>query len=574
PQREETSPPASAASRGPAADGSRGASEADFAVIGLSGRYANADNVTEFWRNLCAGENCIREIPPERWDWRAYFSPQRGRAGSIYSKWGGFLREIDTFDPLFFHLSPLDAERMDPQERLFLEEAYASIEDAGYTPGTLTPTRRVGVFVGVMNGTYSRKPTYWSIANRVSHVMDFQGPSLVVDTACSSSLTAIHLALESLRSGGCECAIAGGVNLIVDPSQYLSLSAQGMLSAGDSCRAFGDMADGFVDGEGVGAIVIKPLAAAAAADDHIYGVLKSSAINAGGRTHGYTVPNPQAQATVVADAIQRAGVPARAISCIEAHGTGTALGDPIEILGLSKAFGRCTSDVQFCALGSVKSNIGHCESAAGIAGLTKLLLQLEHRMLVPSLHAEVANPRINFARTPFVLQRTCCEWRRPLVEVNGERVEYPRTAGLSSFGAGGANAHLIVQEHVGRAVVAQRAGRAAIPPFMFVLSGRDPTSLRERGRRLRGALASGRFGDADLPRIAFTLQTGRDAMSQRLGFTASSLAEVQARLDEFLATDGAAAAAGPGLHVGRVRSANGSADAEATKLADGVTIRD
>ncbi|MCX8131319.1 MAG: SDR family NAD(P)-dependent oxidoreductase, partial [Clostridia bacterium] len=271
----------------------------DIAIIGLSGRYPGARNVDEFWNNLKAGKNCISEIPEDRWDWRKYYDEEKGKRGCIYTKWGGFIEDIDKFDPLFFSISPREAERMDPQERLFLETAYACIEDAGYVPATLGNSRRIGVFVGVMNGNYPVGANYSSIANRVSYVFNFQGPSIAVDTACSSSLTAIHLALESLYSGISECAIAGGVNLISDAKHYVNLSSMTMLSPGNLCRSFGDKADGFIDAEGVGAIILKPLQKAIEDGDHIYGVIKGSMINAGGKTNGYTVPNPNAQFQLV-----------------------------------------------------------------------------------------------------------------------------------------------------------------------------------------------------------------------------------------------------------------------------------
>ncbi|OMG70997.1 SDR family NAD(P)-dependent oxidoreductase, partial [Burkholderia ubonensis] len=323
----------------PAADASSPprAAVREVAIVGMSGRYAQARNVDAFWANLRQGKHCIAEVPDARWDHRAYFDPERGKAGKTYSKWGGFIDGVDRFDPLFFNIAPREAEMMDPQERLFLEEAYASIEDAGHTPASLNARGKVGVFAGVMNSYYGVGTRFWSIANRVSYLFNFQGPSLAVDTACSSSLTALHLALESLRSGACDAAIVGGVNLILDPAQYVLLSTMNMLSAGDRCRSFGAEADGFVDGEGVGAVVLKPLDQAIEDGDRIYGVVTASALNHGGRTNGYTVPNPQAQAEVIARALRDAGIDARTLSYLEAHGTGTSLGDPIEIAGLSKA---------------------------------------------------------------------------------------------------------------------------------------------------------------------------------------------------------------------------------------------
>ncbi|HXH10352.1 MAG TPA: amino acid adenylation domain-containing protein, partial [Alphaproteobacteria bacterium] len=526
----------------------------DVAIIGLSGRYPGADNLTQFWENLKAGRNCISEIPKDRWDWRDYFDPEKGRLGSIYTKWGGFLSDIDKFDPLFFQISPAEAQNMDPQERLFIEEAYAAIEDAGYTPATLGTAagrsdRNIGVFVGVMNSTYAANAKHWSISNRVSYLFDFQGPSLAVDTACSSSLTAIHLALESLYRGTCHCALAGGVNLIVDPIHYQGLSALTMLSATDRCKVFGDQADGFVAGEGVGALVLKPLARAVEDGDHIYGVIKASMINAGGKTNGYTVPNPKAQARVIAETLQRAGVDPRAVSYVEAHGTGTALGDPIEIAALSRAFGQSTRmagsrDTGFCRIGSVKSNIGHLESAAGIAGVTKVLLQLQHRQLVPSLHATVLNPAIDFDHSPFIVQQELTAWPRPRIEVDGDLKEYPRIAGISSFGAGGANAHLIIEEYVadraqgdGPSPPTQITPASTALPALIVLSAKDEERLKERARRLLAVLQDGGrvWSERDLANMAYTLQVGREAMEERLALIAGSPMELAEKLASFLA---------------------------------------
>ncbi|HWU89394.1 MAG TPA: beta-ketoacyl synthase N-terminal-like domain-containing protein, partial [Kofleriaceae bacterium] len=524
-----------------------GVASRGIAIIGMSGRYPDARNVGEYWENLKAGRNCIREIPAERWEHSRYFDPQKGKPGKSYSKWGGFIEAVDRFDPLFFRISPQEAEQMDPQERLFLQEAYASIEDAGYTPAGISASRRVGVYVGVMNSTYRQHSTYWSIANRVSYLFDFQGPSMAVDTACSSSMTAIHLAVESILGGSCEVAIAGGVNLIVDPIQYTNLSAMTMLSAGDRCKAFGAQADGFVDGEGVGAIVLKPLDRAIQDGDHIYGVIRSSAVNAGGKTNGFSVPNPTAQRDVIQRALNNANIDPRTISYVEAHGTGTELGDPIEIAGLTQAFSGHATDKQYCAIGSVKSNIGHLESAAGVAAVTKVLLQMQHRTLVPSLHSEVLNPHIDFSRTPFRVQHSVGEWRRPTLSIAGQQREYPRIAGISSFGAGGANAHVIIEEPGDEAVTVATAPRT---PALIVLSAKTEEQLKDRAHRLLSHVSTHPSADTSLPRIAYTLQVGREAMEYRLAFTAATIGELRDHLSAYIS------GRLDNLQVGRVRRNN------------------
>lgn len=502
-----------------------------IAIVGLAGRYPGAPDLDSFWENLSAGKSSISEIPAERWKWQDYFVPIKGKQGSVYTKWGGFLSEIDAFDPLFFGISPREARQMDPQERLFLETTYSCIQDAGYTPQQLDKQQQVGIFVGVMNSNYPSGTRYWSIANRISYLLNFHGPSIALDTACSSSLTAIHLAIESLRHGTCTSAIAGGVNLIVDPVHYLRLSEANMLSSGEQCRAFGEQADGFVDGEGVGALLLKPLASALADGDHIYGLIKGSMINAGGKTAGYTVPNPQAQAQVISEALRRAHVPARSISYLEAHGTGTSLGDPIEIAGLTRAFTIENTDTQYCALGSVKSNIGHTESASGIAGLTKILLQLKHQQLVPSLHAHTPNRHIDFASTPFRLQQEPAPWTQPRLQLDGVWQQVPRRAGISSFGAGGANAHIIIEEYLPDI---PENNTSPQHPVLIVLSAQTEEQLRVTAQNLRHHIQVHSYSQRELPAIAYTLQVGREAMEERLAFQSWDIEDMLATLAAFL----------------------------------------
>ncbi|MWC28299.1 SDR family NAD(P)-dependent oxidoreductase [Paenibacillus sp. MMS18-CY102] len=547
-----------------------------IAIIGISGRYPQADSLEQFWNNLASGTDCITEISPERWPVEGFYEPNKDEAaaqGKSYSKWGGFLDRFASFDPLFFQMSPREAAYIDPQERLLIEECWAAMEDAGYTRERVASTvnRRVGVFTGITKtgyelygaelwkkGDYAFPHTsFGSAANRISYLFNLQGPSMPIDTMCSSSLTAIHEACEHLYRGECEMAIAGGVNLYLHPSGYVKLSSLGMLSAEGRCRTFGQGADGFVPGEGVGAVILKPLSSAVRDGDQIHAVIRGTGINHGGKTNGYTVPNPTAQAELVRTVLDRAGVDARAVSYIEAHGTGTELGDPIEITGLSQAFRKDTKDTGFCAIGSAKSNIGHLEAAAGIAGLAKVILQMRHRKLVPSLYADKPNPNIPFAKTPFTVQQALTDWKRPIVEVGGERVECPLIAGISSFGAGGANAHLLVEEYVSDSGMDGSAGARAVGPVAVILSARNAGMLAKQAQGLLGRLQNGGLTDNDLANMAYTLQIGREAMEERLGLVVSSAQELSSKLERFLN----GGEIGEGMYVGQAVRGQGSAEA-------------
>ncbi|MCP3743509.1 SDR family NAD(P)-dependent oxidoreductase [Paenibacillus sp. A3M_27_13] len=527
----------------------------EIAIIGLSGMYPDAENIREFWNNLRDGKDCITEIPKDRWDHSMHFDEDRNQSGKAYSKWGGFIKGVDQFDPMFFNISPREAQIIDPQERLFLKCVYETIEDAGYTREALGlerglgQDRNVGVFVGVMYEEYQLygaqeqargrmiavpgNPA--SIANRVSYFCNFHGPSMAVDTMCSSSLTTIHLACQSLRQGECELAIAGGVNVSIHPNKYLMLGQGRFVSSKGRCESFGQGGDGYVPGEGVGAVLLKPLSKAIADGDHIYGVVKGTSVNHGGKTNGFSVPNPNAQASVIGRAFKKAGINPRTISYIEAHGTGTSLGDPIEIAGLQKVFQEYTEDKQFCAIGSAKSNIGHCESAAGIAGVTKVLLQLKYGQIVPSLHSKTLNPNIDFSDSPFIVQQELGEWKRPVVTMNGKTVEYPRIAGISSFGAGGSNAHVLIEEYIPEE---QETRQVTIPlqnPAMIVLSARNKDRLDEQVQRLLAELKEPEYSQTSLEDIAFTLQVGREAMEERLAVIVKSTRELTEKLESFLA---------------------------------------
>ncbi|GAE05097.1 malonyl CoA-acyl carrier protein transacylase [Paenibacillus sp. JCM 10914] len=477
----------------PSASGSnpheRTAADDDIAIIGMSGRYPQARNLQEFWANLQEGKDCISEVPESRWD-RKRLDGIQSTGGKAMSKWGGFIEDPDCFDPKFFRISPREAETMDPQERLFLQTCWEAIEDAGYTPKSLVKPRgnnnrrNVGVFAGVMHKDYSLvgaeamsqgeafplSLNVGPIANRVSYFCNFHGPSMTVDTLCSSSLTAVHLAMESLKRGESEVALAGGVNLSLHPAKYMTYGMWGMHSSDGYCRTFGEGGDGYVSAEGVAAVLLKPLNKAIEDHDRIYAIMKGSVINHVGTVSGIMVPGPVAQGEAISDCLKRSGIHPRTIRYVEAHGTGTSLGDPIEIEGLMKAFGSYTQDRQFCSIGSVKSNIGHAESAAGVIGLQKAALQIYHKTLVPSLHAEELNPYIDFAQSPFYVQRVTEQWKPSVLMEDGRQVRYPRRAALSSFGATGSNAHVILEEYIdttirGAAQTKRRQDRPVIVPL-------------------------------------------------------------------------------------------------------------
>jgi acyl transferase domain-containing protein/enoyl-CoA hydratase/carnithine racemase/acyl carrier protein/SAM-dependent methyltransferase len=514
-----------------------------IAIIGLSGRYPGAIDIHEYWNNLRDGKDSITEVPAERWDWRAHYSEDRSSSGRHYSKWGGFIAGVDEFDPQFFGIAPREAKYIDPQERLFLQHAWMAIEDAGYTRTALQVAceqdlaGQVGVYVGVMwseyqllaaeanpeDGRMGFAGNMASLANRVSYAFNLHGPSVTLDTMCSSSMTAIHYACQDLKLGRTTMAIAGGVNVSVHPNKYLMLSVGQFISSDGHCQSFGDGGDGYIPGEGVGAVVLKRLSAATRDGDHVYGIIRGSALTHGGRTNGYTVPNPQAQAGAISRALAEAQIDARHISYIEAHGTGTKLGDPIEIAALNRAFKQHTQDTGFCLIGSAKSNIGHCESAAGIAGLTKVLLQMQHRQIVPSLHSERLNPHIDFAETPFVVNQSLRPWD-PVV-IDGRKL--PRIAGISSFGAGGSNAHLLVEEH--------EPVRLPVAPtsVVVVLSARTAEQLRQKVRDLLRFVRP-LVSTIDLMAMAWTLQVGREAMDERLGIVVSSADQLVRKLEAYV----------------------------------------
>jgi len=516
----------------------------DIAIVGMAGRHPKADNLTELWNNLIQGRDCIDDIPEYRFKGRR----QPENMGKYR---GGFIENVDKFDSLFFNISPREAEAMDPQERLFLEVAWEAIEDAGYYPETLVSEggpRDIGVFVGAVWTMYQTlgaeerllgnhvisNSFLWSIANRVSYSMNLSGPSLAVDTACSASLTALNLACESIYKGECSGAIVGGVNLDVHRAKQEMTINSGALSEDGLCRSFGKGANGYVAGEGINALFIKPLNQAISDGDNIQGVIKSIAINHGGKTSGYSVPNPKAQTEVIVAALDKAKIDARSIGYIEAHGTGTELGDPIEITGLTNAYEKHDVDKQSCAIGSVKTNIGHLEAAAGLASICKVLLQMKFSQLVPSLHSAELNEFIDFENSPFYVEQKVEAWKNKRIE----GVSYPLRAGISSFGAGGANAHVIVEKYEQSAKLSQQESDNKAPQI-FPLSAKSEEQLHEMVIRLQSFIQndlsqSDNSIKLNLNDIAYTLQVGRKSFVHRLVVIANSKNQLLEKLSCFI----------------------------------------
>ncbi len=502
-----------------------------IAVIGMSGCFPQAEDIDALWANLLAERHSIGTLPASRWEHRV--APAICQAGVI--------ENLDEFDPLFFGLSPREAQGMDPQQRLLMLYVYRVIEDAGYSVQSLSGSA-TALLVGTAAGNgygnlllqagetvagYSAVGLAGSMGpNRMSYWLNWHGPSEPIDTACSSSLVAVHRALELLRSGQCAQAVVGGVNTLLSLEMHESFTQAGMLSRDGRCKTFSAQADGYVRGEGVGMVFLKPLSAAERAGDHIYGLIKGSATNHGGRANSLTAPNPRAQADLIKAALQQAGVEPGTVSYIEAHGTGTSLGDPIEVQGLKSAFAELAVGLPmgYCGLGSVKSNIGHLELAAGVVGLIKVLLQLQHRTLVKSLHCEELNPLLALEGSPFYVVQQTRAWEA-LRDQQGRVL--PRRAGVSSFGFGGVNAHVIVEEYVGP----RRTPTVFNGPVVVVLSARSEEQLRQQMQQLLAYLE--RQAEVNLADLAYTLQVGREALGVRWALVVDTIDSLQGRLSRY-----------------------------------------
>ena len=455
----------------------------NIAIIGVAGRFPGAEDARAFWDNIAASKCAVTGVPENRWSIDAYFDPDPGKLNKTHCRWGGFVDPIDRFDPLFFNISGKEAALMDPQQRLFLEVSWAAMEDAGYAT-TSVSEKKCGVYVGVGRGDYQslmdqagidpEAHSFWGnadsvLAARISYFLNLKGPSIAIDTACSSSLVAIHLGCQSILSNECDMAIAGGIFICATPKFHILASNSGMLSSDGRCRAFDDEANGFVPGEGVGAVVLKPLSAAQNDGDPIYGVIIGSGINQDGKTMDITAPSSRSQTELEVSVYRKFRIDPETITYVEAHGTGTRLGDPIEVDALTHAFRKFTDRKQYCAVGSVKTNIGHAGSAAGIASVIKVLHALKNREIPPSLNFETANTHIDFGESPFYVNTMLRLWNSP------EGI--PRRAAVSSFGFSGTNAHLVIEEYQEKGLRVQSSG-FRVEPQLIVLSAKNEDRLK------------------------------------------------------------------------------------------------
>ncbi len=506
-----------------------------IAVIGMACRFPQAETPEAYWELLSSGTDAISEIPEDRWDVDAYYDPNSSHPGKMVTRLGGFLSQaVDAFDPQFFGISPREANSMDPQQRLLLEVTWEALETAGLLPERLNGTR-TGVFIGATSFDYSylfiknSEPTlldgYYAsgiahsiISGRLSYTLGLQGPSITVDTACSSSLTALHLACQSLRSGKSRMALVGGVNLILSPENYIAFSKYGMLAPDGRCKAFDASADGFSRGEGCGVVLLKRLSDAEAAGDRIFGLIRGSAITQDGASSGLTVPNGPSQEAVIRAALENAGLPASQVSYIEAHGTGTSLGDPIEVRALGNVFSASHSSDAPLLLGSVKSNIGHLEGAAGIASVIKAILALQHGQVPANLHFHNPSPLISWETLPFVIPQQMT----PLPEIDGKRI-----AGVSGFGFSGTNVHIVIEAAPAPQPLPASTDSSA---HLLALTAKSAPALKALVRQYHDFLADSRDSLSD---ICYTANAGRSHFHHRLVIRGSSIEQMRDKLAAF-----------------------------------------
>ncbi len=504
-----------------------------IAILGMSCRFPGAPDLDAFWDLLASGVDAIREIPDDRFDINEYYDPDPDAASKIYTRCGGFLDDIAGFDPEFFGISPREAVWIDPQQRLVLEAAWEALERAGYSPAGMRG-KRCGVYTGVglneythvlSNSALERIEAHFGtgnatsvIAGRVAFALGLEGPAVAVDTACSSSLVAIHQACQALHTGDCDLALAGGVNVLLSPVSSIAASRAKMLSPDGRCKTFDAAADGYVRSEGCGMIVLKRLSDAVRDGDDIRAVIRGTAVNQDGASGALTVPNGGAQQRVITAALSRAGVAGRDVDYLEAHGTGTALGDPIEVQAAATTYGAGRDRDQPLLIGSVKTNVGHLESAAGVAGLIKIVLSLEHETIPQSLHFRNPSPHIPWGGLPVRVVDQPLPWRR-----NGR----PRRAGVSSFGFSGTNAHAVIEEAPQNAADepedsdASRDGAAVVLP----LSARSAQALTALARRYSDWLDA--HPQAALADVSFTAGVARSHFEHRAALVVDSVQQAR-----------------------------------------------
>ena len=520
-----------------------------IAVIGASCRLpGGADSPAAFWQVLQSKTDAITPIPPDRWP-SDYYSADPNEPGKVITQYGGFIPHLYDFDAAFFRISPREAVTLDPQQRLSLELGWEALEQAGVAPDGLAG-QSVGVFLGISSIDHwqqvlARSPetidaylgtgnSHSVAAGRLSYLLGVSGPSLAVDTACSSSLVAVHLACQSLRQQECDMALAGGVNRIITPAASINFSKAKMLSADGRCRTFDQAASGFGRAEGGGMVVLKRLSDAQAAGDRISAVILGSAVNHNGRSNGLTAPSTAAQQSVIRQALKASNIAPDAVSYVETHGTGTALGDPMEVAALGAVFETEHSleqpPEQPLFLGAVKTNIGHAEAAAGIAGLIKAVLAIEQGQIPANLHLKTPNPEISWDDLPFELPDSTLPWP--------QQNEMPRTAGVSAFGFSGTNAHLVLQaplmgQRADLADPISDAERAKTKPYLLPLSARTPAALNRLVALYARYLAA--HPGVNLADLCFTASVGRSHFSTRLAIVGTSPAKLRQTLISVLA---------------------------------------
>ncbi len=502
------------------------------AIVGMSCRFpGGANSPEELWEFLVAGGDAVKEIGLDRWDVDTYYHPQHNAPGKMITRWGAHLENLDLFDAAFFGISPREAAQLDPRQRLVLEGAWEALEDAGIPVDRLSGTQGA-VFMAVLQDDYGERvfddysiinaysgsgTANTPVANRISYFLDLHGPSAAIDTACSGSLVAIHMACQSLLTHESSLALAGGVNIILEPDSDIFLSQAGIISPDGRCKTFDRRANGIARAEGMGILVLKRLSQAQADGDRIYAVIRGSAVNHCGRSNGLMAPSGPAQELVVRTAQERAGIRPHEVQYLEAHGTGTALGDPIEVNALGNILTPDYPAGNYCALGSIKTNIGHAEAAAGVAGLIKVVMSMQHGLIPPNLHFREANPLIPFDKLPLVVQQTLGPWPRP---------DAPLIAGVSGFGFSGTNAHVVLEAASRSTSSPARRGTWVVP-----LSAKTPEALLERAAQTAAFLR--KDPGASLYDVGYTAAVRRNHLDCRLAAIGSTRTEIADALDAF-----------------------------------------